>query len=143
MTIPVGDEADLLSYDLVFLGCPSYSFMPPDPVVKFVKARMKMYNENGTIKPKAPAVPGKNAVVFCTYSGPHTGIDEAIPVGKYLGQFFAHIGFSVRGEWYTVGEFHNNLKNSTEGRLGNIVGRPNEADLAEIRENVRHLLEQV
>ncbi len=140
MKIPAGDEVDVFSYDLVFLGCPSYSFMPPDPVVKFVKARMKTYNENGVIKPKAPAVPGKNAIIFVTYSGPHTGIDEATPVGKYLGQFFAHLGYTVRGEWYTVGEFHNNTRNSTEGRLGNIIGRPNEADLAEIRENVRRLL---
>ena len=105
-----------------------------------MQSRMKFHNDRGDIKPRAPVVPGRNAVAFVTYSGPHTGIDEATPVGKYLGQFFAHLGFTIRGEWYIVGEFHKNEVISTQGRLGNIVGRPNVEDLAAVRENVRQLL---
>lgn len=138
--VPAPDNLDLYDYDLVLMGTPSYQFMPPDPVIKYIKSRMKFYNERGDIKPRAPEVPGKNAAVFVTYSGPHTGIDEATPAGKYLGQFFAHLGFAIRGEWYTVGEFHNNNIMSTQGRLGNIIGRPNEEDLAAVKDNVRRLI---
>ena len=138
--LPAPDTLDLYDYDLVLMGTPSYQFMPPDPVIKYIKSRMKFYNERGDIKPQAPAVPGKNAAVFVTYSGPHTGVDEATPVGKNLGQFLAHLGFTIRGEWYTVGEFHNNQVMSTQGRLGNIIGRPNEEDLADVKQNVRQLI---
>ncbi|MCX5908895.1 MAG: hypothetical protein NTY64_17400 [Deltaproteobacteria bacterium] len=31
-------------------------------------------------------------LIFCTYSGPQTGINEAIPAGKFAGQFFEHLG---------------------------------------------------
>ena len=71
--------------------------------------------------------------MFITYSGPHTGIAEATTAGKYLGQFFELLGFAVLGEWYVVGEFHGNAAASTSGRLGDIRGRPDAADLAEIR----------
>lgn len=141
--IPAGEDTEIMDYDLVFFGCPSYQFMPPDPVVKYIKGRMKAYNERGIIVPGAPTLPGKYAVTFCTYSGPHTGVDEAIPVGKYLGQFFAHLGFTVKDEWYFVGEFHNNVVMSTKGRLGDITGRPNEQDLTRVRDNVKQLLSSV
>jgi len=45
-----------------------------------------------------PNVPGKNTLIFSTYSGPHTGLNEATPVGKYVGQFFEHLGFTVFDE---------------------------------------------
>ncbi len=133
-------DDDLYDYDLVFIGSPSHLWQPPEPMLKFIKARMADYRERDVIKMNAPKVPGKRAVAFVTYSGPHTGLDEAVPVGKFLGQFFAHLGFEVCGEWYTVGEFHNNAPASTQGRLGDIRGRPNEQDLETIRANVRQLL---
>ena len=108
-------EVDLYDYDLVFLGSPSHTWMPAQPVLKFIKEKRKEYAKRGLIKPCAPKIPGKNAVVFCTYSGPHTGINEAIPAGKYMHQFFEHLGFDVRAEWYVVGEFRGNELLSTKG----------------------------
>jgi hypothetical protein len=81
-------------------------------------------------------------VVFCTYSGPHTGIDEAITAGKYMGQFLAHIGLDVMAEWYVVGEFHGRPDHSTEGKLGDIRGRPNEQDLMDIEAKTRQIVAQ-
>lgn len=88
-------EVDLYNYNLVFLGTPSYSFLPAQPAMQFISNKMKLHRERGDIKLRAPKISGKHAVAFCTYSGPHTGINEAIPVGKYMGQFFEHIGFNV------------------------------------------------
>ncbi|MFH0847497.1 MAG: flavodoxin domain-containing protein [Chloroflexota bacterium] len=137
------DKEDLYAYDLVFLGAPPYQFLPPEPVIRFVKEKMRFYSERGDIKLGAPKRPGKRAVVFCTYSGPHTGVNEAIPVVKYLGQFLEHLGFEVVGEWYTVGEFHNREDNSTRGRLGDIRGRPNQQDLALVKKNVSGLIRNI
>jgi flavodoxin len=136
-------DEDLLAYDLVFIGSPSYMWAPPDPVVAWIKDRMDFYHKRGTVKPSAPKVPGKRAVVFVTYSGPHTGIGEAIPAGKYLGQFLEHIGFDVLDEWYVVGEFHNSEVNSTQGRLGDIRGRPNQQDLEKVASYVEKILKTI
>jgi flavodoxin len=136
-------DTDILEYDLVFMGSPSYQFLPPEPVLNFVKDRMRYYNEHGVIKLGAPKLPGKSAVIFCTYSGPHTGVNEAIPVGKYLGQFLEHLGYDIKGEWYTVGEFHGRNEFSSSGKLGNIIGRPNEEDLAEIEKKVKELIKTI
>jgi flavodoxin len=131
---------DLYQYDLVFLGTPSYQFQPPEPVLKFVKQKMKEHNERGDIKPGAPQIPGKTAVVFYTYSGPHTGINEATPVGDYLGQFFEHLGFNVAAKWYVVGEFHGREDLNTRGKLGDMRGRPNQQDLIEVENKVNDLI---
>ena len=134
------DEEDFYQYDLAFLGMPSYQFLPPEPMQRFLNEKMKVHRERGDIKLHAPKIPGKYAVIFCTYSGPHTGIREATPVGEYVGQFFEHIGFEVAAKWYTVGEFHNREDASTKGLLGDIRGRPNEQDLAEVTGNVANLI---
>jgi flavodoxin len=141
----VADAApeELYDYDLVCLGSPSYSFQPPEPVQRFIKDKMKLHGERGDIKIGAPVLPGKTAVVFCTYSGPHTGIREATPVGDYMGQFFEHLGFEVAAKWYIVGEFHRREDLSTKGRLGDIRGRPNRQDLAQVEENVSALIRSI
>jgi FMN-dependent NADH-azoreductase len=136
-------EEELYNYNLVFLGAPSYMWQPPAPVQEYVKAKMDYYRKRGSIKLCAPKVPGKKAVVLVTYSGPHTGIEEAIPVGKYLKQFFEHLGFDLVGEWYVVGEFHGSEENSTKGRLGDIRGRPNRQDLSEVESNVSTLIKSI
>ena len=136
-------EEELYDYDLVFLGTPSHSFLPAQPVMRFISDKMKLHRKRGDIKLCAPKIPGKYAVVFCTYSGPHTGINEAIPVGKYMGQFFEHIGFKIAAEWYIIGEFHGSEENSTIGRLGNIKGRPNKQDLAKVRRDVLDLIKSI
>ena len=91
----------------------------------------------------APRVPGKNALLFCTYSGPHTGINEAIPAGLYAGQFFEHLGFNVLDEWYIVGEFHGNNEASTQGRLGDIRHLPNEEDLAKVKRDAIQIIKAI
>jgi flavodoxin len=131
---------ELYDYDLVFLGSPSYQFLPAEPVMRFIKDKMKLHGERGDIKLCAPQIPGKAAVVFCTYSGPHTGLNEATTAGKYMGQFFEHLGLRVAGEWYVVGEFHNWDEGNTMGRLGDIRGRPNEQDLLKVRSDVSALV---
>ncbi len=134
---------DLFEYDLVFIGAPSHMWQPPEPVLEYIKDKMKHYRERDAIKLCAPELPGKNAVVFATYSGPHTGLNEAIPVGKYLGQFLEHLGFHLAGELYVVGEFHGSEENSTRGRLGDIRGRPNQKDLDKIARDVKELLKTI
>jgi len=141
------EELDFYAYDLVCIGCPSYRWHPPKPVDDFLVRKFGQYTDGfyphhkqGRVKTGAPKVPGRNVLVFCTYSGPHTGIREAIPVGKYVGQFFEHLGFTVLDEWYVLGEFHGSEERSTKGRMGDIRGRPNEEDLRKIRQNVAHLL---
>ena len=136
-------EEELYDYNLVFLGTPTHSFLPAQPVMHFIKNKMKLHRERGDIKLCAPKISGKTAVVFCTYSGPHTGINEATPVGKYMGQFFEHIGFEIAAEWYVIGEFHGREENSTMGRLGNIKGRPNQQDLAKVKSDVLDLIKSI
>jgi flavodoxin len=136
-------EEELYDYDLVFIGAPTYMWQPPEPVVKYVKDKMDYYRKRGSIKLCAPRLPGKKAVVFITYSGPHTGIKEATPAGDYLEQFFEHIGFEVVDKWYIVGEFHSSLENSTKGVLGDIRGRPNRQDLAEVESKVAALIKYI
>ena len=136
-------KEELYDYGLVFFGAPTYMWQPPEPVVKYIKDKMEHYMKRGNIKPCAPRLPGKKAVVFITYSGPHTGIKEATPAGDYLGQFFEHIGFEVADKWYTVGEFHNSEENSTKGVLGDIRGRPNQKDLAEVESKVTTLIKSI
>jgi len=134
---------ELYDYDLVFLGSPSYQFLPAEPVMRFIKDKMKLHGERGDIKLCAPQIPGKAAVVFCTYSGPHTGLNEAVTAGKYMGQFFEHLGLHVAGEWYVVGEFQKWDEGNTMGRLGDIRGRPNEQDLLKVRSDVSALVRSV
>jgi len=134
-----GNE-DFLNYDLVFFGAPPYQFTVADPVLRFIKDKMNYHRDRGDIKPTAPKIPGKRAVVFCTYSGPHTGKREALPAVKYMGQFFEHLGFTIIGEWYIIGEFHNQSVLSTQGVLGDIRGRPNIKDLAAVRRRVKRII---
>ncbi len=131
---------DLYGYDLVCLGAPVYQWHPAEPVAKFIKDKIGHHRSRGDIRIGAPKRPGKKAVVFVTYSGPHTGIDEAIPACKYMGQFLAHIGIDVIREWYIVGEFHGKEDRSTLGPLGDIRGRPDAQDLQKVEQDAREVL---
>ena len=128
-------EVDWFAYDLVCIGFPSYQWKVPKPMDEFLNKNFNSYRSQGHVKEGAPKVQGKNALIFCTYSGPHSGIREAVPPVLYAGQFFEHLGFTVVGEWYVVGEFHGSLAASTQGRLGDIRGRPNEEDLRKVRQD--------
>jgi flavorubredoxin len=133
------ENVDFFEYDLVCVGAPSYSWHPPEPMDNYLKSKFSAYRKEGKIKLCAPKIPSKNALVFVTYSGPHTGLDEATPAGKYMSQFFEHLGFTVLDEWYVLCEFHGSLENSTQGRMGDIRGKPTEAELQKIKEDAIRL----
>ncbi|MGI5901899.1 MAG: flavodoxin family protein [Desulfitobacteriia bacterium] len=136
-------EVDIFDYDLVCMGTPSYSWRPPKPMEKYLRDLFNRYRKEGRIKIGAPVLPGKFGLVFCTYSGPHTGIREAIPVGKYVGQFLEHFGFLVLDEWYVLSEFHGSEENSTLGRMGNIKGLPNKEDLERLKSQAINLAKRI
>jgi len=134
---------ELYAYDLIFLGTPVIEFLPCKPILDFIHSQLTIHRKMGNIIPSSPKIPGKYAVCYCTYSGPHTGIREAIPAVKYMEQFFEHLRFSVLGEWYIVGEFKGNEILSTKGALGDIRGRPNKEDLLDVERKVEELLKKV
>ncbi len=136
-------EIDLYKYDLIFMGTPVIQCLPCKPILDFIKTKLDYHRKRKDIIPKSPKLKGKYAVCYCTFSGPHTGIREAIPAIKYMEQFFEHLRFSVIGRWYIVGEFKNNDVLSTQGVLGDIRGRPNEKDLMEVELKVKRILQKV
>ena len=132
-------EVDFFSFDLVCVGSPSIEWQPAKPMVDLLKSKLNSYRDQGKIKPCAPKVKGKNALVFCTYSGPHTGIDEATPAGKTMRQYFEHFGFNVVAEWYVPSEYHGREDLSTKGKLGDIRGKPTVDELANIKKKAQQL----
>jgi flavodoxin len=142
-TIRVSETVDLdiLAYDFVFAGSGVYTWLPGKPLMELISKIREKYAQAKEIKPASPRRPGRKAVVYCTFGGGHTGVNEALPAVKYMGQLFDHLGYEIMSEWYLVGEFHGKLQHlSTAGRLGNIQGRPNEADLQEVFEKVIGIL---
>jgi len=133
-------DLDFFDFDLVCLGFPSYNWHPPRAVDDYLKGKFAQYRSQDKVLPGAPRVTGKNALIFCTFSGPHTGLREAIPAGKYAAQFFEHLGFAVVDEWYVLSEFHGSEELSTQGRMGNIKGLPDTAELRRIEERARLLV---
>ena len=95
-------DIDFFAYDLVCIGFPSYQWRVPKPMDEFIKTKFNTYRNQKRVIEGAPKLPGKNAVIFCTYSGPHTGIREAIPPVLYAAQFFEHLGSPslVNGTWW-------------------------------------------
>jgi len=134
---------DFFDPDLVCVGFPSYRWHPPPEMVSLLQKKYNEYLRQDRVKTGAPRVPGKNVLVFCTYSGPHTGIREAIPAGKFVGQFFEHLGFTVLDEWYVIGEFHGSEEKSTQGPLGDTRGRPSAEDLENIKKDAAALLKRL
>lgn len=130
---------DYFSYDSVCIGFPSYQWSPPEPTNRFLKLRHRAYRKQGRVKLGEPRIPTKNALIFCTYSGPHTGIAEVRPAGLYAGQFLDHIGFNAVDEWCVVGEYQGSKEKSTKGRLGDIRGRPTQEGLRKVTDDARTL----
>ena len=136
-------ELDLLSYDFIFVGSGVYQWLPGKGLQEFIQKRLHYYAANGEIKFAPPRRDGKKAVVYCTYGGAHTGINEALPAGKFMGQLFDHLGFEVVSEWFFIGKYPagGRFKDfSTLGRLGDIEDRPNDADLQEVAARVTGIL---
>ena len=128
-------ELDFFDYDLFCLGFPSYNWHTPEPITNFLKKRFRKHRNEGKIKLSSPRIPGKYALIFCTYSGPHTGIDEATPAVKYAGQFFDHVGISVIAEWCVLSEFVGWDQANLQGRMGDIRGKPTDEELYKIKQN--------
>lgn len=133
------ESLDFFDFDLVCLAFGSYNWSPPQAMNKFLKTKFREYGAQGRVKPGAPRIEGKNGLIICTYSGPHTGIREAIPAGLYAGQFLEHLGFTVLDEWYIVAEYIGSQEQSTKGRLGDIRGLPSDQDLRQIRNDAHRL----
>ena len=62
---------DFFAYDLVCVGSPSIEWQPAKAMTDLLKAKLALHRAMNRIKPSAPKVPGKYALVFCTFSGPH------------------------------------------------------------------------
>ena len=141
MEIEADLDVDVFSYDLVFMGSPVYLNLGPSAVMKFLQ---KTRNRAANLV-SAPERPGKYAVVFCTYGGGHTGVAEAVPLLKYMGQAFEHDGVRVVEEWPVAGEFPgiNDPLYNINGRLGDITGRPDEHDLMIVSRQVTALLRRL
>lgn len=138
-TVKITGDADLelLGYDFIFVGSGVYRWLPGKGMQEFITARLDHYAASREIKPASPRRPGKKAVVYCTYGGAHTGVNEAVPAVKFMGQLFDHLGFEIISEWYIVGEYHGKYhEHSVGGRLGDIQGRPHAADLEDLAQKV-------
>ena len=135
-------QLDILEYDFVFVGSGVYAQLPGQPLMELYRGLLQDYVKRGEIKPASPRRPGARAVVYCTYGGVHTGINEALAAVKYMGQLFDHLGYTIEAEWYIVGEYltENLRSHSVTGRLGDIRGRPNEEDLRDVAERVKGVL---
>lgn len=135
-------DVDILKFDLVFVGSGVYWQLPGKPMIELCKKLQQKYDERGEIKPASPRRPSAYVVVYCTYQGTHTGVSEAIPTVKFMGQLFDHLGYNILGEWYVVGEYKTGRSRNrpSHGRLGDVRGRPHTKDLKEVGEKVRGIL---
>jgi hypothetical protein len=98
-------------------------------VLEFIRENDNRYRDAMEVMLGSPKLVNKTALVFCTYSGPHCGLNEALPTGKYIRQFLEHLGFDVRDEWYELGEFKGWGEGSVIGKSGDLRGRPDGDDL--------------
>ena len=142
LKVEKGMEIDFLKYDFVFVGSGVYQWLPGKPMLDILRGHRQKYSDEGKICPCSPCLPDKKAVIYCTYSGVHTGINEAVPAIKFTGQLFDHLGFVIIAEWYFIGDFKTErLKHlNAVGRIGDITGRPDEHDLKEVEELVRAII---
>ena len=140
--IAEGIDIDLFHYDFIFAGSGVYEWLPGQLVMKVFSELRRKYVNTGNLKPASPRMGEKKAVVYCTYGGAHTGVNEAIPAVKYMAQLFDHLGFVILDEWYIVGEYvPEKFKDfNLSGRLGDIRGRPNSDDLKRVAERAKGIL---
>ncbi|WP_455277186.1 flavodoxin family protein [[Eubacterium] cellulosolvens] len=143
MKVDDAKDIDFFDYDLVCMGTPSYQWHPTKQIIDYLKSKFDNYKKQGRMKLGSPKVSGKNVLIFCTYSGPHTGINEAIPTTKFIGQFFEHLGFTVVYELQVLSEFHGSEERSTKGRMGDIRGKPTDEELEKIAEKVEEISKKI
>jgi hypothetical protein len=134
-------DIDFFEYDHVFLGSPVIDWLPTKRMMDYLKMKLQFYSEQGEIKPSAPLRPNKYGICFCTYAGPHIGKNEALPMTMWLRSFLEHLGYTVLDQWHIVGQFHKMTDMNTQGRLGDILGRPNEKDLLSVENRTKGVLD--
>jgi len=127
-------------YDLILIGSPVIDWLPTKRLMDCVMGFMKAENAAGRIRPSSPIVPGKFGVCFGTFAGPHIGQTEAVPMTAWLRAFLEHLGYLVLDAWHVPGAFQNRDELNRSGRLGDIRHRPNEADIADVRNRTAGLL---
>jgi len=134
-------EVDVMAFERVFAGSGVYAWLPGKSMQNLLERLRDSYAAAGLIRPGAPRI-DKGAVIYCTYGGVHTGVNEAVPAVKFMGQLFDHLGFEILDEWYFVGEYRSAgmRKFTTEGRLGDVSGRPDQNDLHEVEQRVRGIM---
>ena len=146
-------ELDFLDYDVVFLGSPAIEWLPTASMMAFLKRKLKDYRLKGEIPSAAIAHrDGHVAVCFSTNCGAHIGIDEALPATQWMASFLSHIGYKVVDQIHLPGEMRNFGQGAdwmtdqtfedlnTLGVYGDIRGRPNAEDLAELERRVQGVL---
>lgn len=135
-------DVDILHYEFVFAGSGVYGQLPGQSLLTLFRELRQKYAKAGALKLASPRRSSAKAVVYCTYGGAHTGVSEAIPAVKYMGQLFDHLGYAIVGEWYVVGEYKaaGYHEHSIAGRLGDIRGRPNEGDLQDVAEKAKGIV---
>jgi len=133
-------DVDFFRYDLIFLGSPVIYWLPTKQMMDYIKNRLRSYNDQGKIRPSSPLIPGKYGICFCTYAGPHIGETEALPMTMWLRSFLEHLGYTVLDQWHIVGQFHDDTDMNIQGRMGNILGRPNSRDLLEVENRTRGVI---
>lgn len=132
-------EVDFFGYDLVCVGSPSIEWQPAKPIADLLKAKLNLYSNQGKIKPWPQKLLAKTHWFSAPILAPHTGIDEATPAGKTMRQYFEHFGFNIVGEWYVPSEFHGREDMSTQGRLGDIKGKPTADELTKIKNDAQQI----
>ena len=140
VTVDKAADLDFFDFELICIGFPIYSFQPAEAMDRYLSDSFRRYYKQGRVLFGAPKVSDKNAIIFATFVGAHTGITEPIPATKYVALIFEHLGFTVLDEIHVVGEFHGKLDYSTKGKLGDVRGRPNEEDLAKVKKKIETLL---
>ena len=146
-------EIEFYDYDLIFIGSPDVEWLPTQKMMQFLhKEKLFEHRMRGDVLPSAPVRPGRFAVCFATFCGAHNGVGEVLSVTQWLASFCEHIGYTVLDKIHIPGEMRDfgqakgwinaeRLKElNTFGRLGNIIGRPNEQDLFELEERINGLL---
>jgi len=146
---------EFYDYDLIFAGSPDIAWLPTKKMMEFLQKKLQEHRLRGDILPSAPSHPGKFAVCFCSFCGAHTGINEALSVTQWLAAFFEHIGYSILEKIHVPGEMRDfgqakgwmNKeildKLNTQGKLGNIKGRPNEQDFINLEQSIQILLDKL
>jgi hypothetical protein len=81
-------------------------------------------------------------MVFVTYSGPHTGVNEATPVAKVMGQYLSIGALEYLQKVCTVASLLQ-IRFEYSGRMGDIRGKPTAEELAKVKSDAQKLAQRL